>query len=431
MKVPAQHLSPAPLVPNRNLDLPETDLVRWKDVTPRLAAAYDLFGNGKTAVKVSLSKYVIAQGVQGAYGDSLAPVNRLANFVARTWTDNNRNFIPDCDLTNVLAQGPALTGALRTVDNCGLMQNQNFGLPTPSTTVDPAVLNGFGVRPYNWEFSTGIQHQILPRVSADFGYFRRWFGNFAITDNRAIRPSDYSPYSITAPVDPRLPGGGGYVVSGLFDQNFTGAVDNYFTAAANYGEQLQRWNGVDMTVNARLGRGALLQGGVSTGRTLTDNCDLATKSGNPSQRFCRVETAFLTQVKFLGVYAIPKVDVQLSGAFQSIPGPQISANLVVGNAQAAPSLGRNLTNGTATVNLIEPGTQYGERLNQLDLRFSKIFRINKARLSANLDLYNAFNVNTVLAENATFTTTTTPATWRVPTSIVTARFFKFSAQFDF
>ena len=136
--IPAQHLDPAPLVPGRNLDLAETDLVSWKDLTPRLAVAYDVTSDGKTAVKASINKYVIAQGVQGVYGDQLAPVNRLANFVTRNWTDGNRNFVPDCDLTSPLDQNFLPIGG----DRCFAMSDQNFGKPTPSVAVDPAVMNG-------------------------------------------------------------------------------------------------------------------------------------------------------------------------------------------------------------------------------------------------------------------------------------------------
>ena len=101
---PAQTLGPALLVPNRNLSFPKTDMANWSDVTPRLGTVYDLFGNGTTAVKASINKYVLSQGLQGTYGDAANPVNRLANFVTCAWTDGNSNFVADCDLTNPLAQ---------------------------------------------------------------------------------------------------------------------------------------------------------------------------------------------------------------------------------------------------------------------------------------------------------------------------------------
>jgi hypothetical protein len=180
---PASSLGPGPLVPNRNLTFPESPFVSWKDLSPRLGAAYDLFGNGKTAVKATLNKYMVAQGLQGTYGDAADPIGRLPNMVTRSSTDNNRNFVPDCDLTNPLAQGPTSAGILQTVDSCGTMSNTNFGTVVPSTTYDPRTIHGWGRRPYNWEFSTSVQHEIVPRVSANLGYFRRWYGNFTITDN--------------------------------------------------------------------------------------------------------------------------------------------------------------------------------------------------------------------------------------------------------
>ena len=306
--IPAQHLDPAPLVPNRNLDLPETDLANWKDLTPRLAVAYDLFGTGKTALKASINKYVVAQGVQGPYGDAIAPVNRLANFVNRVWNDQTfpigdarrSNYFPDCDLTNVLANG-----------ECGNLSDTNFGKPTPSTTVDPRVLDGCGVRPYNWEFSASVQHELASRVSVDFGYFRRWFGNFAVTDNLALAASDFTSFATTVPVDERLPDGGGNTINGFVDRNpntATLAPNNFFTLARDYGDQIQQWNGVDLTMNARLRPDLYVQGGMSTGRTLTDNCEILAKipESNPlGVPYCRQLTNFLTQYKFLGSYTVP------------------------------------------------------------------------------------------------------------------------------
>jgi hypothetical protein len=230
-------------------------------------------------------------------------------------------------------------------------------------------------------------------------------------------------------VDPRLPGGGGSLISGLNDlnPNKAGQVNNYFTLASDYGNQLEHWNGVDLTVNARPRPGMLLQGGVSTGRTTTDNCDIVSKVDNPSPRFCHVETAFLTQVKFLGSYTVPRVDVQLSGTFQSIPGPQIGAMYIALNAAVAPSLGRNLSGNAANVSvpLVEPGTAYGDRLNQLDFRAGKILKIGRTRTALNLDLFNAFNRNIALAVNNNY------ASWLQPLSILSARLAKISIQFDF
>ena len=95
-------------------------------------------------------------------------------------------------------------------DFCGLNSNLNFGRPVFNTTYDPDTLTGWGKRAYDWNFGIQVQQELLPRVSVNVGYFRRVFGNFFVTDNRATRTTDYDTFSITAPADPRLPGGGNY-----------------------------------------------------------------------------------------------------------------------------------------------------------------------------------------------------------------------------
>jgi hypothetical protein len=417
---PEQHLGPAVLVPNRDITFPKTDWVSWKDLTPRLGAAYDLFGDGKTALKVTLNKYMLAFGLQGPFGNDSNPVSRLANLVTRSWTDGNRNFIPDCDLTNSSANG-----------ECGAMSDARFGQPIPSLAIDDAILRGWGKRGYNWEFTTGVQHQILPRVSVDAGYFRRWYGNFTTTDNRAVGPGDYSPFSVVAPQDPRLPGGGGYSVSDLYNlnPNKVGQVDNLFTFASNYGTQIEQWQGVDVGASTRF-RDIVLQGGISTGRTLTDSCEIlaALPEQSPTGRpYCRYQEGLQTQVKAFGSYTVPRIDVQVAATLQSLPGSEIAANYTASNAVVQPSLGRPLSGGAAnvTVNLIEPGSLYGRRSNQLDLRLGKLLRAGPTRTMLSLDLYNVLNHNTVLTQSNNF------AVWQQPQSIMQARFIKFSAQVDF
>ena len=184
-----------------------------------------------------------------------------------------------------------------------------------------------------------------------------------------------------------------------------------------------------------MGAGLTFQGGVSTGRTVTDNCEILAQLPEISPLglpYCHQVTDFLTQIKFLGSYNLPKVDVAVSGSFQSLPGPQLAANQVVLNAAVRPSLGRDLTGGAAnvTVNLVPPGALFGERLNQLDIRFAKVLKLTGTRAAINLDLYNLFNVSTVLTENPSYANATATG-WRVPTSILTARFAKISVQFDF
>jgi hypothetical protein len=415
---PEQHLGPGTLVPTRDITFPHTSFLNWKDVTPRLGVAYDVFGTGRTAIKVTLNEYVIGQGIQGTYGDLANPANQLAAGATRSWNDANRNYVPECDLLNPLMNG-----------ECGALSDRNFGLPVAGTTFDSAAITGWNARPNNWELSASVQHELFPRMSATAGYFRRWFGNFTVVDNRAVAPSDHSPFSIVAPVDSSLPGGGGYAISGLYDlnPNKVGQVDNYFTLASNFGKQIEQWNGVETTMNLRTGNGLLLQGGLSTGRTTSDNCDVVTKVDNPSTLYCRVDTAFLTQVKFLGTYTIPRVGLQVAAVIQSLPGPQILASYNAPNALVAPSLGRSLSGSAAnvTVNLVEPGSMYGERANQLDVRLSKVLRSGRLRTSINLDLYNALNANPVLTLNNNY------AAWQRPQEIMLARFAKLSAQLDF
>jgi hypothetical protein len=409
-----------------------TEGVHWSDVTPRIGAAYDLLGNGKTAVKVNLGKYVQAFTATNTDMD-LNPLIRGTVSTTRTWTDTNKDFVPNCDLINSAKNS-----------ECGAMDNQNFGTNVFTRFYDSDLINGWGKRGYNWELGVSVQQEVAPRVAATVGYFRRWFGNFYTVDNRATLPSDYTSFSIPIPVDSRLPGGGGGTVSGLYNliSSKVGAVDELAELSSVFGKQIQNWQGVDFSINARLRNGITVQGGTSTGRTLLDNCDiravLPETYGSSSNNFtttpgvvnpyCHVVEPYTTSLRGLATYTVPKVGVQVSGTWRSDPGNALLANYTVTNAIAFPSLQRNLSSGNVTVNLVTPNTLFGARQNNLDLRLAKVLRYGRTRTQVGVDIYNVTNTDVVTTYNQTFVT---GGAWLTPTGIQPARYVKINAQMDF
>jgi hypothetical protein len=426
---PDQHVDPTEFVLVAR-SFPGMEVVNWRDLNPRFGLSYDLVGNGRTALKASANRYVLGEGTGRA--STINPI-QSNNTMARQWTDRNSDRVIQGDPFN-----PALNGEL------GASQNLNFGQPVVSFRYDPEWSHGFQNRPYNWEFSTGIQHELVPRVSLNAAYFRRIYGNFVVTDNVLVGPEHYDSYCVTSPVDDRLPDGGGQQICGLMDlaRDMVGQIDRVGTFASTFGKQSEHWNGFDVTMNARLSQ-LLLQGGVSSGKTFEDDCEVVrklpetiptTRGAANSDRFCRTESPFLTQLKLLGAYTFP-YDIQVSGTFQSTPGPEVTANGQFVNAQIIPSLRRSLSSGsTVAIGLVEPKTTYGERLYQVDLRFAKKFNGERARFQATVDLYNALNNNTVLVQSNQYGATLGPtagSAWLRPQAILPARIVKFGVQANF
>jgi hypothetical protein len=446
---PEQTLGPAPLVPNRNLVFPEQDNTAWKDLTYRMGMSYDVFGNGKTALKVAANKYLLGQTLNLLGGADTNPVNAMVTSASRSWNDANRNFVPDCNLTALEANG-----------ECGAIGGggRNFGTTVPLASFDPDLMTGFGNRQYNWEFSAGVQHELVSRVSVDVGYFRRIWGNFRVTDNLALGPQDFDEFSITAPRNALLPDGGGYTLSGLYNvkpEAFSRPSQNLNTLSDKYGKMIEHWDGFDVALNARLQNGLTLQAGTSTGKTLVDSCEVVAKlpelnraSGNsPAGQFpiasnnvwrpgqyCREESPFQTQFKGYGVYTVPVIDVQIAGTFRSTPGVPANANFVASNAYLAANstLGRPLAGGEAnmTIGLLsaEQTADLIERRNELDIRFGKVLRFGRARSVVSLDLFNALNSDATVSVNQAF------ASWSTmprPSEILNPRMMKVSFQVEF
>jgi hypothetical protein len=416
---------------------PAAQVLDWKDLSPRLGAAYDLFGTGKTAIKVSVSRYVAQEGKTNTA--AVNPIVAATNSVSRTWSDTNHDFIVEGNPLN-----PAANGEL------GPSPSNLFGTPTTTFSLNPSWANGWNTRPFNWQTAVTIQHELVPRVALEASFNRRIYGNFIVDDNVLVNPSDYDPYCITAPVDLRLPGGGGQQICGLYDLNpkYVGLVQTVRTGSANFGNQYEHWTDVGVSVRANLPRGALIQGGLDSGKDVADNCDVVTKVNNPSTYNCHQESPYLTQVKLLATYPLPWWGIQASGVFQSLlPDPTgaatatgtggfevnyfgMAANYIATNAQIAPSLGRNLSSAAnVTVNVVQPGTLYPQRVNQFDFRLAKNLIIGRGKLQAFVDLFNMFNANTGLKYNATYGTN--GSSWFVPTAIMPGRLVRLGAQLNF
>jgi hypothetical protein len=398
------------------------DVPNWKDISPRVGASFDLFGNGKTAIKASVSRYVSGQVY--AFASNINPLVTSRNNMTRTWLDFNGDNIPQGD---PLSTNPALAGEFSgPVD-------PNFGKSIITTRYDSDVSQGWGKRPYNWEYSASVQHELMARVSLEVGYYRRTFGNQTVTDNLDVTPADFDQFGITAPTDARLGSVSGSRISGLYDIKPAKAglaSSQVITFAKNYaGETSQTFDGIDATVNARPTGRMFLQAGISTGRTDTRNCALV---DNPmSLRFCEVKQPFLGNYRVSGGYTFPW-QLQLSGVFQSLPPDPVAtiANYSVSDATPGISLGRPIATpgGTIAVPLVDPSnyTDFGDRVNQVDLRLTKGVIVGRYRVDIMADFYNAFN----RAPVQTYSTTFGPQ-WLVPSTFLQSAFLKLGGRFTF
>jgi hypothetical protein len=427
-EVPAGVLVPARSFPAR------TDVPNWKDLNPRFAIVWDPTGSGKTAIKFGINRYVQSNttGLAQLFDQAAGAVNSTT----RSWNDQffaagdprRDNFVPDCDLVATTANG-----------ECGAMANPNFGTYVPVNSPDPNWITGWGKRTYNWQTSINIDRELMPNVAVNAGYFRTWYGNFQVTDNLRVTPADYSPYCVMVPVDDRL-SLSGQQMCGLYDINpgAFGQIDNLITRNDAYGKQEEIYNGVDVNFQVRLVGKATLGGGWNIGNAVqlgtaaggsasagTDTCYVI---DSPQQLFnCKIDVPYQNRIKLNGSYTLP-YDVQIAAVVQSNPGANYGANRTYTLAEIQPSLGRALSGGLTTVviPLVKPLSTFGPRINQFDLRGTKIFRFGSRRLQANVDAYNLFNSNTPVTLFGTYN-----ARWGQPTQVLDGRLVKFSAQFDF
>jgi len=412
----------------------------YNDISPRIGVAYDVFGNGKTAVKFRWGRYLGFASNDPPF-TSTNPAATLVASVSRNWTDSNNNKVVDCDLLNNAAQ--TVPGG----DVCGVVTgiSANFGKVGAATIVDPNLLTGWGVRTHDYQSEVTLQQEILPRVSAQVGYNHRTFHGFFVTQdiNRNIG-ADYASYTITAPVDSRLPNGGGYPLL-VYVATTTGAAQNYLTPESTYapnGEEHQAYyDGVNFDVNARLRGGLFGSIGTQTGRRVDDRCDVQpflTGGGGPNPRNCLDDNPWQTTVRGLASYTVPKVDVLVSATFRSQEPLELTANWQIPNT-VLPSLGGilapgSLATGNTTVTITDNQNRLfaDNRRTQIDMRFAKVLRFGRTRTDIGVDLWNLLNTNYATTYQSTYSyTQPNGGTWNDPTAVYPPRFVRLNFTVNF
>jgi hypothetical protein len=422
------------------------EVQNWKDISPRVGFAMDVFGNGRTAVKASWARYVAGQQI--AFANQVNPIGALTASDTRPWTDRDGNGLPLDAAGNI--QFNELAPSVST---------PTFGrLTVPTTQYSSDLLRGWGKRGYNNEVTFAMQHQLADRMSVNGGYYRRTFGNQTFTDDLRYDINSYDSFCITAPTDPDLPSGGGYRVCGVMDLKpsvfaLGQPANSLIRFSDDFGGETNLYQGFDVNLESRFRNGAFLKAGIGATSRTFDQCNLleagfdavntpgsfmGTEIYEDGTRACHREYPYRPDFKASGSYTLPW-DVQLAGTFQFSrgiqtggAGPSQLANWTLTNAVANPMIGRNWT-GVASriVGLMWEGQDYGEHnLNQLDMKLAKRFNINRMRLRVDFDLYNVFNSSWPYTVSNTYANVAS-SNWQRPTNVLQHRFFKLGGQISF
>ena len=361
-----------------------------------MGAAYDLFGNGKTAVKFNLGKYM--EAITATNNDlDLNPLIRTTISTTRVWTDTNKDFVPNCDLVELREER-----RMRRPWTIKTLGKEVF-----NRTFDPGYVTGWGTRPYNWGLGLSVQQELMPRVSVNVGYFRNWWGNWYVVDNRATdvgrlhavqhhgagrsaaagrrrpghqrpvqpRPDKVGPVDELAQHVEQLRGA---------DRELAGRGRQRHRAAA---ERAHGAGGHEHRAQARgrLRRARRLRAGTGpTGAKQRDTARRHRRRAPPGDEpvLPRRRAVHDAVPRARDVYD-PQGRRPGERDVASIPGRRLAANFVANNAEIAAGpqpLGRNLSGAAnVTVNLIQPETFFADRRNNIDFRVAKIIRYGRTR----------------------------------------------------
>jgi hypothetical protein len=382
--VPARHFDQVPCMPC------------WKDVTPRFGVAYDLFGNARTALKASVNKYMAGQTL--GFAQRYNPFSSQSD--TRVWNDVNGDDV-------------AQDSEIAAIGN-----NTRFGQAVLTRRPDADI-----AREYDWEYSLGIQHELLRGVSVTAAWYHRDSYNMTKSVNGPFTMADYTVVNVVSPLD------GSIIPAYNLNPTKQGQVDRVDVNSTDRNLRGFSYSGLELGAAARIGR-ATMFGGWTIDRTTLNHCDELENWGNLSAviydasglnsqqpksdyHFCKQSglLPLLHEFKLSGSYQLPW-DFQINAALQSYSGPMLPTRWSIGRTTryAADCIGPctpgalvipNMTATTYVLDLVAPGTNYYDRLNQLDLGVRRIFRVGRYQFSGQMDLFNVNNSSYVKSQTTT------------------------------
>jgi Carboxypeptidase regulatory-like domain len=423
------------------------DMPTWNSLSPRGGIVYDVFGNQKTAAKFSIGRYEQA-GTTG-FSESYNPLQLTTASVS--WNDLNGDGVPQGELGCTYLTPGCEINLAQLPKGFGVASLANF---------DPNIQ-----RMYNVETSISLQQEVRPGVSVQAGWYHRDFHNLRRRDNTLQTFADYTPFTLYSQID-------GAPITYYNVSAAARSQVNYVDTTA--GDARKMWfNGFEYNFSARLPRGATLFGGGMSERVIAEVCD---EQSNPNLLLYCDQTKnsipFRTQFKIAGNVPIA-YGIQIGFSLQSLPGYGFGTGALSGReggptgptgqpsatqlntpngqgsvwlitptttytasspcvAQGACRAGQLVDPGmnvaSLSVPLIAPNTEFGDRINQLDLNVSKTIKIGRSSIQPKFDLFNALNVSPVYAvRSLNFGT----AAYLQPSSILVGRVFQVGAIVKF
>ena len=416
----------------------------WKDVNPRLGMSYDLFGTGRTALKVSLGRYLELS--RSDFTRQFHPFTSSVRVVNRRWNDDDGDFEIDGDASSRVANG-----------ELGPMSNNNFG-NFNATLIDDGTYRGVenelfhrditnANRTYLWDFLLEVQHELFDGFSISANYNRNWAGGFRVKDNTAVEPSDFDEFCVPIPNDAFFGARAGGQQCGYYDVSKAkfGAFSNINTTASTYGDHIKKWEGFVFSLDGRFPNGATLAGGIDVGQQTQSLCytiDIPNQpremdgnfhltGGNQlSSDFCNTVRTYgdLADFRIRGSYPIPG-DFNFAWIWRDQPGQAVNPTMGVARGDATfvdPARTDPLNANSMVVNINPLNSVFTDRLRQLDIRFTRTFNMSGIRLDTSIDLYNALNNNPVLTM-----INRVGGRFLTPLTVLDARLLQFYAQINF